>query len=193
LRLFLAVDLPLALLQSVASGVEKLKKSVGRRLRFRWLAAENIHITLKFLGEVEERQLDQFSSCCAAIEWSGFLLKLGGSGYFPSVTRPRVFWQGFTAGIDGMCGLLARVDPCAAGIGVRKDFRPYTPHLTLARIKPSKDGNSAAGFRRIQEIANGLLPVGAAFPVKEFSLYQSQLSPAGALYTRLDSFSARII
>ncbi|MCK4379485.1 MAG: RNA 2',3'-cyclic phosphodiesterase [Deltaproteobacteria bacterium] len=193
MRLFLAVDLPLPMLQQVADGVEKLKKSVGRGLRFRWLAAQNIHITLKFLGEVEKSQLDQLSGCCAAIEWSGFVLKLGGSGYFPSVNRPRVFWQGFSAGIDEMRGLLAQVERCAAVIGVLKDPRPYTPHLTLARIKPSKDGNTIAAFRQVQKKADDLLPVGSFLPVTTFSLYQSQLTPAGAVYTRLDTFSARII
>ncbi|MEA2109364.1 MAG: RNA 2',3'-cyclic phosphodiesterase [Pseudomonadota bacterium] len=193
MRLFLAVDLPLPMLQQVADGVEKLKKSVGRGLRFRWLAAQNIHITLKFLGEVEESQLDQLSGCCAAIEWSGFVLKLGGSGYFPSFKRPRIFWQGFSVGIDEMRGLLDRVEICAAGIGVLKEQRPYTPHLTLARIKPSKDGNAVSVFRQLQRQADDLLPVGSSFPVTAFSLYQSQLTPAGAVYTRLDSFSAGII
>jgi 2'-5' RNA ligase len=181
------------MLQQVADGVEKLKKNVGRGLWFRWLAAQNIHITLKFLGEVEKSQLDQLSSCCAATEWSGFVLKLGGSGYFPSANRPRVFWQGFSAGIDEMRGLLTRVERCAAGIGVLKDLRPYTTHLTLARIKPSKDGNAVAAFRQIQKKADDLLPVGSSFPVTAFSLYQSQLTPAGAEYTRLDTFLARII
>jgi len=188
LRLFLAVDLPLPLLQSVVDGVEKLKKSVGRGSRFRWLATQNIHITLKFLGEVEKSQLEQFSGCCAAIEWSTFVLKLGGSGYFPSVKRPHVFWQGFSAGIDEMRGLLSQVERCAVGIGVLKDFRPYTPHLTLARIKPSKDGNAVAVFRQLQKKADDLLPVGSSFPVTAFSLYQSQLTPAGAVYTRLAAF-----
>ena len=172
----------------MADGVEKLKKRVGRRSRFRWLAAENIHITLKFLGEVEDRKLDQLSGCCAAIKWSPFVLKLGGSGYFPSVKRPRVFWQGFSAGSNEIRALLSRVEPCAAAIGVAKEQRPYTPHLTLARIKPSKEGNGAAGFRQLQKQADDLLPVGSSFPVTAFSLYQSQLTPAGAVYTRLAAF-----
>ena len=192
MRLFLAVDLPLPMLQQVADGVEELRKSAGSGRQFRWLGTDNLHITLKFLGEVEEIQVNQLSGCCASIEWSGFGLKLGGSGYFPSVNRPRVFWQGFSAGIDEMRGLLARVERCAAGIGVLKDSRPYTPHLTLARIKPSKDGNAVAAFRQIQKEADDLLPVGSSFPVTTFSLYQSQLTPAGAVYTRLDTFSARI-
>ncbi len=181
------------MLQQVADGVEELRKSAGSGRQFRWLGTDNLHITLKFLGEVEEIQVNQLSGCCASIEWSGFGLKLGGSGYFPSVNRPRVFWQGFSAGIDEMRGLLARVERCAAGIGVLKDSRPYTPHLTLARIKPSKDGNAVAAFRQIQKEADDLLPVGSSFPVTTFSLYQSQLTPAGAVYTRLDTFLARII
>lgn len=170
--------------------MDKLKKSVGHRSRFRWPAAENIHITLKFLGEVEERKLDQLSGCWAAITWPAFVLKLGGSGYFPSVKRPRVFWQGFSAGSNEMRALLSRVEPCAAGIGIAKEQRSYTPHLTLARIKPSQDGNGADGFRQLQKQADDLLPVGSSFPVTEFSLYQSQLTPAGAVYTRLAAFRA---
>jgi len=193
LRLFLAVDLPLPLLQQVAGGVEKLRKTVDSGWQFRWLAADNIHITLKFLGEVEENQLAQLSACCAAIEWFGFILKLGGSGYFPSLNRPRVFWQGFSTGIDKMRELLALVEPCAAGIGVREDFRPYTPHLTLARIKPQKKRNAGAVFRQIQKKADDLLPMGAVFGVAAFSLYQSRLTPAGAIYTRVATFQASAV
>ena len=193
MRLFLAVDLPLPLLQQVATGVEKLKKSTGSGKGFRWLPPENIHSTLKFLGDVEENLLDQLSSCCAAIKWFPFSVELGGSGYFPSLRRPRIFWQGFSAGIDGMRGLLARVELCAAGIGVPKEGRPYTPHLTLARIKPLKNRGGGDSFRQLQREADDLLPMGGSFSVAAFSLYQSQLTPAGARYQRLDTFSAQII
>lgn len=175
----------------MTAGIAELGKNVGNGRQFRWVAADNIHVTLKFLGEVEENQLNRFSACCAAIEWSPFMMELGGSGYFPSLKRPRVFWQGFSAGIDEMRGLLVRVEHCAAGIGVPKEQRSYTPHLTLARIKIRKNRESA-DFRQLQKQADGLLPVGSSFQVVEFSLYQSQLTPAGALYRRLNSFTARI-
>jgi len=191
LRLFLAVDLPPPLLRQVAAGMVELKKNVGRGRQLRWVAVENVHVTLKFLGEVEERQLDQFSTCCAAVEWSSFELKLGGCGCFPSLTRPRVFWQGFAAGIDEMRSLLARIEPCAAGIGVPREQRPYTPHLTLARVKRPKKPGEGVDFRRLREAANDLLPVGASFPVEEFFLYQSQLAPKGAVYRKLKTFAAR--
>lgn len=192
MRLFLAVDLPLPLLQQVEIGVEKLKKSIGRGWEFRWLPPQNIHITLKFLGDVEESLLDRLSSCCSAIEWSPFSMALGGSGYFPSLRRPRVFWQGFSAGMNEMRRLLARVELCAAGIGVPKESRPYTPHLTLARIQTQKKQNAGAVFRQMQKKADDVLPLGVVCSVAAFSLYQSQLSPAGARYRRLDTFSARI-
>ena len=191
MRVFAAIDLPSLLLRQVAAGMAELEKNVGRGRQLRWVAVENIHVTLKFLGEVEERQLDQFSACCAAVEWSPFELKLGGCGCFPSLARPRVFWQGFSAGIDEMRSLLARIEPCAAGIGVPREQRPYTPHLTLARVRRPKKPGEKLDFHRLRETADGLLPVGASFLVGEFFLYQSQLTPKGAIYRKLRTFAAR--
>ena len=190
MRLFLAVDLPLALLRQVVTGTTELRKIVGCGRQLRWVAADNIHITLKFLGEVEKERVDQFSTCLAAISWTGFTLTLGRSGFFPLVNRPRVFWQGFSAGIEEMRELLILVESCAVGIGVPKEQRSYTPHLTLARIKTRKNREKSDAFSQLQKQVDNLLPVGSSFPVTVFSLYQSQLTPAGAIYTRLAAFQA---
>ena len=190
MRLFLAVDLPQPVLEQLAGGIEKLRKVVGGNRRFRWLPADNIHITLVFLGEVDESRLRQLSACCAAVEWSRFTLKLGGSGYFPSATRPRVFWQGCTTGIDDMRQLQVQVAGCAKAIGVLEDHRPYSPHVTLARIKTSKKPGNDIDFQRLQQKADKLLPMGVDFPVTSFSFYQSQLTSTGAIYTRLAVFQA---
>ena len=190
MRLFLAVDLPLSLLQQVVAGITELRKIAGYGRQLRWVAVDNIHITLKFLGEVEKDQVDQFSTCLAAISWTGFTLTLGRSGVFPSMNRPRVFWQGFSAGIEEMRELLTLVESCAVGIGVPKEQRSYTPHLTLARIKTRKNREKSDAFSQLQKQADELLPMGNSFLVTAFYLYHSQLTPAGAIYTRLAAFQA---
>ena len=145
----------------------------------RWCAAEQLHITLTFLGEVEEADI---SDVCAAVvrastEIAPFAVTLGGIGAFPSRGYPRVLW----AGVDDPQRGAARWVSAAAGgfegLGFPRDSRPYTPHITLARSR------SAAGGKLLQRVVTQAAPrVEDALEVREVVLYESRLGPAGAVY-----------
>ncbi|MBN2331577.1 MAG: RNA 2',3'-cyclic phosphodiesterase [Deltaproteobacteria bacterium] len=188
MRLFLAVDLPDVLLQKITDGIRQLQELAGGLGNFRWVASGNMHLTLKFLGEMTDSQTEMLIDCCAAgFRLGNVTLTLGKTGFFPSAVRPRIFWQGFAAGAEALRMMAAQADECAARVGVPREGRSYVPHLTLARIKQVRTSHRSA-FRRFQQVAENLLPVGGEFFVGESVLYESRLTSLGAEYRRLAIF-----
>jgi len=179
LRLFVAFDVPEEQRLHVRSATEPLRPFLPSA---RWTRVEDQHVTLKFIGWVEGSQQEPIVDVCRAVarRHASAEMTLAGVGAFPSRTRVRVLW----AGIDDPSGLgVGLAEDLAAALeplGIGREERSFTPHLTLARLKTP---------RRVDEgaLAADLGPP-APFLVDAFVLYRSHLSPKGARYEAMERF-----
>jgi 2'-5' RNA ligase len=147
-----------------------------------WTRPEGIHLTLKFLGEVEESRTPEIMAALtnAARDTGGFRIEIAGAGAFPNQKNARVVWLGITGDRDKLSALQAAVDETMTGRGMEREDRAFTPHLTLGRIKfiRSRDAWLAA----LNEIKDIRL---TGFEVDHISLMKSELKPSGAVYTEI--------
>jgi len=174
MRLFIAIELP-----------AELKCALGRlRVEIpgaRWVPAEQIHLTLDFLGEVEEASVKLLTEELARIQQPGFELCLSGTGCFPGRRRPRVLWIGLKPE-PLLFDLESRVRAVVLACGIPQEERPFSPHITLARLKVPASGETDAFLD--QHLNRGLTP----FSVQEFTLFQSRLTPQGAVHIPVRNF-----
>lgn len=150
-----------------------------------WVAPENLHVTLKFLGSVEEERLPAVGGTLAAVASAvrGFELAIAGLGAFPTVTRPRVVWAGLTAGAEPLASLAAAVEVALEPLGFAREERPFVGHVTLGRVRePRRD----PGLTRALTAAPGRSF--GRMAVDRLTLMRSDLSPRGARYTPLGSW-----
>jgi 2'-5' RNA ligase len=177
-RSFLAINLsPEAnrvILDSI-TGFRFLGKSV------RWVRPENIHLTVKFLGDQTPSAIRDISAALQEVA-SGlqpFEIKIGPTGIFPSLKRPRVLWIGTKGNNEAIRRMHGLVEEALSHVGIEKDDRPFSPHITIGRIKgrpPSQDS--------IIRLLKSDLPPEVTL-VDRFCLYQSRLTPAGPIYKPL--------
>jgi 2'-5' RNA ligase len=147
-----------------------------------WVAPDNFHLTLKFLGAVDESRVPAVADAMltAVVGVPPFTLTLRGLGAFPSPRRARVIWAGAHEGTEIAAVLAGRVDAALGGLGFPREERPFASHITLGRVRtPARnpvlaDALAAAAVRDL-----------GAVPITRVSLMQSQLSPRGARYTEL--------
>jgi RNA 2',3'-cyclic 3'-phosphodiesterase len=183
IRAFLAIDPPEDILQAMSRLQEKLKREINGRIS--WTRPQGQHLTLKFFGDIS---MDDIKNICSAVQnrivsESKLNLKIEKMGVFPDARRPRVIWCGVTGDREKLSILQKQLDSAFAAIGFLPDDRPFRAHLTLARIKDSRD---LTGM-------NEALTKYSAFTAGEFNcteliLFQSKLSPQGAVYTKLAEF-----
>ena len=175
MRLFIAIELP----AEIKSALSQLRRDLPGA---RWVAAEKIHLTLAFLGEVEEAQVAQLAAELARIHLPPFTLALTGPGCFPHRQRPRVLWVGL-APQPLLTQLAAAVQGALLVCGFPLEERPFSAHLTLARLK-------SPVAREVGVFLDQSLPEPLpAFAVREFILFESRLNPHGAEHLPLRSFS----
>lgn len=174
MRLFIAIELPDAVKRALA----------GLRLDIpgaRWVPAEQVHLTLAFLGEVEEAVLGRLAGELVRIQVTEFQLGFSGSSCFPDRRRPRVLWVGLEPE-PHLTHLAAGVRAAVLACGISQEERPFSPHITLARLRLPPPRGCDAFLDQHQKLI--LPPV----PVEEFTLFQSRLTPQGALHTPIRSF-----
>lgn len=170
-RLFVAIDLPPSLRRELAALLPDL---AGMRR----VAEEQLHLTLRFIGEVDEKQAETVKLGLATdpeLAGGAFTLALAGVGAFPARGPARVLWVG-VAPNPALLALAARVEACLAGLGVEPEPRPFSPHITLARL------HQAPAARVREFLAAQAQFRSAPFLVEEFRLYSSLLSAKGALH-----------
>jgi 2'-5' RNA ligase len=181
MRLFVAIDVPEDVRASLAGVVAKLRPTCRS---VRWVRIEGIHVTLKFIGEIAPEKVGNIRAALSAVaERPPIPIVFRGLGYFPNERRPRVLWAGVEAGPE-LARLASEVDTALHPLGVAREDREYSPHLTLARFKEPR-GLEAL---RTAIAKAGPLEFGAT-TAREFHLYQSVLKPGGAEYTRVATFS----
>lgn len=176
MRLFAAIALPPAVRSEIVSAVAPLRKG---RPPVSWVAEDNLHVTLKFLGEVDPARLPAVEAALpeAVAPFATFALETGGAGAFPSARNPRVLWVGFREPLELAKALQDNIESTLCAAGFPRDPKPFHPHVTVGRIR----GAAAPGWG---ESAVGAL-AGRAFgtvPVASVHLYESRLSPTGATY-----------
>jgi 2'-5' RNA ligase len=180
MRLFVALEIPSAVRENLAELLEALR-AVSPQTR--WARPENLHVTLKFIGEVPETKLVAIRAALAQVRSAQpITLDFRGLGFFPSEKHPRVFWAGIEAS-PNLKTLAANIEKATETLGVPREQRPFSPHLTLARFDPPRlpDQLRAA----IQENAGREF---GSVRTNQFHLIESKLKPSGAEYTTVESF-----
>jgi len=182
IRTFIAIALPAPLQQKLDEAAGLLKNNQTRAIR--WVAGKNIHLTLKFLGEVDSNKIAAISQVIQAESQpiKPFELSVGGAGAFPSLRKPRVVWIGVQAP-QVLAGLASAIDRGTQSLGFPGEDRPFSPHLTLGRVSQN------ASPQEVQSIAQVLLnaTIGklGSFTVNQVTLFRSDLQPKGPVYTPL--------
>jgi len=151
----------------------------------KWVSANGIHLTLKFLGEIPVSRVEEVKRALttACLGTPPMRLEIDALGGFPDTAQPRVVWAGLSGDIEVLSRLATRVDLALAELGYARENRPFVAHLTIARVRPeaSRQAKSELGTA----VLAAALPQGLWFDIGAVSLMRSQLRPQGALYTRL--------
>jgi 2'-5' RNA ligase len=179
IRAFLAVDLPASLRAVLSWAQEELRKS-GADVK--WVPVGNIHITMKFFGNITDKQVADISDAVTPIATgqAPFALTVTDAGAFPTPKSPRVVWLGVGGDLEAMRDFHRRLEAALAALGFPPEDRPFSPHLTLGRVK-SPTGRPAL----TRSLVNLPPPPAAPFQVSEIVLFRSNLSPQGATYLPL--------
>lgn len=177
IRAFIALPLP----DDIRERLGALRRAAPAGAPVRWVAPASIHLTLKFLGEVEPERVEEVRAALAGFAWERgrFGYTLAEVGGFPNLRRPRVIWVGVTEGAEILIEMAARVEALAARLGFPREERRFTPHLTIGRV----NGAGAPGWAERFAQAARLEPLEVR--PSEVVLFQSKLLPSGAQHTHL--------
>jgi 2'-5' RNA ligase len=145
-----------------------------------WVAPDNFHLTLKFLGRVDATRLDAVAGALARASAGcrPFALQVRGLGAFPTPARPRVLWAGVDEGAVPAAGLAGRIDAALVELGFEPESRPFSAHVTLGRVREPRPNHALA-----PALAGG--DTFGRQHVDRLALMRSELSPGGARYTEL--------
>jgi len=183
IRAFLAIEPPENVLQEISSLQEKLKREISGRLS--WTRPQGHHLTLKFFGDISREDINNISAAVQkrVVAEQKLNLKIEKLGVFPDARRPRVLWCAVTGDVERLINLQKKLDGDFAAIGFPAEDRSFKAHLTLARIKDPRDitGVSEA-LKKYDSFKAG------EFVTDKLLLFQSTLSPQGAVYTKLAEF-----
>ncbi len=149
----------------------------------KWVEPKNLHLTLKFLGAVKEGRLDRVAEALDTVanDTAPFQLRCAGVGVFPNARRPRVLWAGTDDGHSALAGLAGRVEAGLEPLGFEREKRPFTGHVTLARLKSGAPDLVLALAAHTEEVYG-------TFSVGHVHLMESELGPRGPTYTVLQEF-----
>jgi RNA 2',3'-cyclic 3'-phosphodiesterase len=177
-RLFTAIDLP----PEVILNLEKLLEKLRPTARINWSPPANMHVTTKFIGWWPDERLEELKGALAGIgPRPPIAVTIAQLGFFPNAKSPRIFWCGVDA--LGLEALAAATEEATASLGIARENRPFSPHLTLARIKERLN---------LKPLTEAIARLGSLdfgrFTIDRFHLYQSKLHPAGSVYTKVQEF-----
>jgi 2'-5' RNA ligase len=180
MRLFIAIEIPAGIRDAFTAFLQVMRETAPQA---KWVRAENLHVTLKFLGHADAETLETIVSALKAIRSSQpVALEFRGLGFFPNEKRPRVFWVG-TESSANLRPLAEDIDRRMHQLGFPLETRVFTPHLTLARFDPpGLPPKLAAAVKHHASRSFG------ALTEEHFHLIESKLKSTGAEYTTLQSF-----
>ena len=185
MRLFAAIELPRSIRDALAEAARPLKAACPEAS---WVRTENLHVTLKFLGEVPGSQL---SDVCDALKRVSVIgparVHIDGLELFPRRGPVRVIALGLTGVLEPIHHIFQHIDRTTAEIGFPSENRPFVPHITLARARRTIQGSARKTLPELLKWSGGA----PAFEVTSFSLIESKLKPGGPEYIRLANFPAK--
>jgi len=184
-RTFIAIELPAQLRALLKDHIDRLRAAFPE-VRASWSRQDSLHLTLKFLGEVPVTRISGLSAACEAATHSldSFALEISDCGTFPPTGKPKVLWIGVANPGErnqpnALTLLHAAVEDACDRVGFAREPRAYHPHLTIARLRETKDSRALAEYHR----QTGFAP--ATFTVSELVLFKSELSSKGSKHTAL--------
>ena len=180
MRLFIALDIPADVRTGLNSYMEGARSLAAEA---RWDRVEGLHVTLKFLGHVDDVALEHIKAALRLVKSPPFEVKFAGVGFFPNPNAGRVFWAGVDGG-DHLPRLASSIDAALEKLGFQPETKPYHPHLTLART-------SSRPLRGLKPLLDEPPPQFGTMTAREFFLYQSQPQKGGSKYTKLERFVLR--
>ena len=185
IRSFIAIELPDEL--KLALGQLEARLKSGKQPWVKWVDPNSIHLTLKFLGNIT---IDRTGEITGAMEEAAqgippFHLEVKGLGVFPNLRRVQIAWVGISGEVDKLDQLQQRIESNLACLGFAPESRPFTPHLTLARLRNQASLDERQRFGQL--IAGTRFEAGTIIKVDAVSLMRSQLTREGAIYSRISS------
>lgn len=188
MRLFVALDIDADIRERIAEFRNQMRRLATD---VRWVGPETFHVTLQFLGET--KKLDEIQQALRQVKGSQITLTFRNAGFFPNPKSPSVFWVGIEFD-QNLQGLVKSIAEALRRLGFERDKSPFQPHLTLARAgsgrpRPVRDEHSASGLQQVRAAVATMpsLEFGT-MTAREFYLYESKLSPAGAQYSKLSRY-----
>jgi 2'-5' RNA ligase len=181
MRCFIAIDISDDIKKSIAKVIENL----GYKIKgIKWVDPQNIHLTLKFLGEIDDKKINLINERLSILSkrHSVFDVSISNVGGFPNLKNPKVLWVGINDS-EKLTNLYNELENALFEIGFGKENRKFSPHLTIARIKDKRDADLI--LRHIMEYKNYFF---GEMKVCEIVLMKSTLKPSGAEYTKLNVF-----
>lgn len=175
MRTFVAVEIPEDIRRTVGEYANGLR---GMIPHVKWVSPENMHLTMKFLGEVDEKRIPEIEefSALALKGFSPFTVEFSNLGFFPNARNPRVFWIGAAGGADKLLELYQDLEESLEKIGFDREAKTFSPHLTIGRTKHQERIIVPASVPEFNEVS---------FEVSGISLIKSTLTPQGPVYERL--------
>ncbi|PIQ83787.1 MAG: RNA 2',3'-cyclic phosphodiesterase [Candidatus Omnitrophica bacterium CG11_big_fil_rev_8_21_14_0_20_63_9] len=179
MRAFIGLPLP----HEIRASLKELQRELATAgADVKWVEPQNVHVTLKFLGEITEPQRQDIERRLREIGAASisFIAQLAKPGAFPSWSAPRVIWIGIEPGDKPMSALAARIEEAMGGVGIAKEPKPFAVHVTIGRVR------SARGLRELSARIRGLQwQPPKPWTVSTVTLYESRLSPGGPTYAVL--------
>jgi 2'-5' RNA ligase len=189
IRSFIAIELP----DEVKSALTQLQAQLktGKQLPVKWVDPYSIHLTLKFLGNIDLNKIREVTGAmeAAAQGISPFKLEIKDLGVFPNLKRVRVVWVGVSGEVAQLSQLQQRTESNLAPLGFAREARSFTPHLTLARVREQASPDEQQSFGEL--IASTKFETVYEFDVDSINLMKSQLTREGAIYSRISSIKLK--
>jgi 2'-5' RNA ligase len=183
MRLFVGVELDDRVKDAAAALGESLRRDLAKRVDARWVPGGNLHITLWFLGEVEESRVDSvIRALDRPFAEPAFDLEVSRLGAFPPSGPPRVFWLGVSAGADSLTRLHAELTARLEPLGFQSERRAYSAHLTIARVK---DISRAVSPRDLRAMLHARPADAGRCRIQSVTVFRSRVSSKGATYETL--------
>lgn len=179
MRLFIACHIDIDILNKIEKFISPFRKQYQN---VKWVPVHNMHLTLKFLGEVNEELLTDIQLKLSEIQQSQFQIQLYGVGAFPNMRFPKIFWLGINDENNEFTELFHKVEAQLEILGFQKEKRAFSPHLTLCRFKDKIPKELTEDFKPHKDLDFGIQRI------RHFSLIQSKLKSSGAEYTVLNEY-----
>jgi 2'-5' RNA ligase len=179
IRAFVALKLP----ENIISSIKRVQEDVKRyRLPVRWVRPENIHLTIKFFGDISESDIGKIGSVLkdCAESYAPFSLSAKGAGIFPGIARPRIIWAGISGDTTRLLDLRNLLEKRFDETGFKKEERPFKGHLTIGRFRGKTDsGKLLEALKKVCDFESEIFVSGKLY------LFKSDLKPEGPVYTEL--------